>query len=293
MLNIKEISTAKPGFEELKAILLPFSYNITGDFMEAEDIVQEVLTKHFMVLDPSIVNPKHYLIRAVINRSINEKKMLRTRMEDYRGRWLPTPILTEDSIYREVDRKKILHYSLLVLLERLNAKERAVFILKETFDFEHEEIAEILGIKVDHSRQLLKRAKEKISHLATPTVQTKSNSVPFLEDLVEAISKSDIARTKLLLSKDVQCMSDGGKVKAARNMLTGPDRVSRFLKAVYGKYYPEGAEWRIVEINFHPAIVFTLNGQLFRCIIFDIKEDVVQKIFIVVNPDKLQRLKLQ
>ena len=292
MLNIKDLSAAKSGFEELKAILLPFAYNITGDFLAAEDIVQEVLTKHFLVLDPAIKNPKHYLIRAVINRSINEKKLLRTKMEDYRGRWLPTPILTEDSIYREVDRKKILHYSLLVLLERLNAKERAVFILRETFDFEHEEIGEILGIKVDHSRQLLKRAKEKISHQTRSSIQTKSKSAPLLEDLVDAISKSDIARTKLLLSKDVQCMSDGGKVKAADNILTGQDRVSKFLKAIYGKYYPEGAEWRFVEINFHPAIVFMLDEKVFRCIIFDIQDDVVQKIFIVVNPDKLQQLKL-
>ncbi len=290
MLNIKDLSTAKLGFEELKAILLPFAYNITGDFLAAEDIVQEVLTNHFLVLDPAIKNPKHYLIRAVINRSINEKKLLRTKMEDYRGRWLPSPILTEDSIYRDVDRKKILHYSLLVLLERLNAKERAVFILKETFDFEHEEISEILGIKVDHSRQLLKRAKEKISHQTRSSIQTKSKSAPFLEDLVEAISKSDIARTKLLLSKDVQCMSDGGKVKAAHNILTGQDRVSKFLKAIYGKYYPEGAEWRIVEINFHPAIVFMLGEKVFRCIVFDIHDDVVQKIFIVVNPDKLRQL---
>lgn len=292
MLRTKELLSVKSGFEEFKAILLPFAYNITGDFMAAEDIVQEVLTKYLLVPNPAVESPKHYLIRAVINRSINEKKLLRTRMEDYRGRWLPTPILTEDNIYREVDRKKILHYSLLVLLERLNAKERAVFILKETFDFEHEEIAEILGIKVDHSRQLLKRAKEKISHQKTTSIPPKSKSVPFLENLVEAISKSDIPRTKLLLSKDVQCMSDGGKVKAARNMLTGQDHVSKFLKAIYGKYYPEGAEWQIVEINYHPAIVFTLNGKIFRCIIFDIREDVVQQVFIVVNPDKLKLLKL-
>ena len=291
MLHTKDLSSVKSGFEDFKAILLPFAYNITGDFMAAEDIVQEVLTIHFLVLNPAVENPKNYLIRAVINRSINEKKLLRTRMEDYRGRWLPTPILTEDSIYREIDRKKILQYSLLVLLERLNAKERAVFILKETFDFEHDEIGDILGIKPDNSRQLLKRAKEKISHLTGPSIQPKSESEPLLKDLVEAISKSDIPRTKLLLSKDVQCMSDGGKVKAARNMLTGQDSVSKFLKAVFGKYYPEGAEWQFVEINFNPAILFTLNKKIFRCIVFEINEDVVQKIFIIVNPDKLQQLK--
>lgn len=293
MINVKGLTPSVASrFEEYKAILLPFAYNITGDFMAAEDIVQEVLTKHLLVSDPNIQNPKHYLIRSVINRSINEKKMLRARMEDYRGRWLPAPILTEESIYRVADRDKILHYSLMVLLERLSAKERAVFILKETFDFEHEEIADILSIKADHSRQLLKRAKEKISPVSQKRAQTTSTDGQLLQQLVEAISTSDVARTKFLLSRDVQCVSDGGKVKAARNMLSGHDRVTKFLKAIYGKYYPEGAAWKIAEINFHPAILFILNGKVFRCIVFELKDEVIQKIFIVVNPDKLQQLKV-
>lgn len=280
------------GFEKYKPLLMPFAYNITGDFMAAEDIVQEVLTKHFTVSDPSIKNQKSYLIRAVINRSINEKKMLRTRMEEYRGRWLPAPVLTEDSIYRGADREKILHYSLLVLLERLSAKERAVFILKETFDFEHEEIADILSIKTDHSRQLLKRAKEKISPMTGKRAPANPGNGRFLRELVQAISTSDIAKTKVLLSEDVQCVSDGGKVRAARNMLSGHDRVFKFLKAIYGKYFPEGAAWQIVEINFHPAILFTLNNKVFRCIVFELKNGVAKKIYIIVNPDKLQQLKL-
>lgn len=290
MIHVRNLQSPETGFEDYKAILLPFAYNITGDFMAAEDIVQEVLTNHLLVSDPAIENPKHYLIRAVINRSINEKKMLRTRMEDYRGRWLPSPVLTEEIVYRGADREKILHYSLLVLLERLNAKERGVFILKETFDFEHDEIADILGIKPDHSRQLLKRAKEKISPSTGKRGHPNASNVQFLQELIEAISTSDVGRTKLLLSQDVQCVSDGGKVKAARNMLTGQDRVTKFLKAIYGKYYPEGAAWQIVEINFHPAILFTLNNVVFRCIVFELKEGVVQNIFIIVNPDKLRKL---
>ncbi|HET6541319.1 MAG TPA: sigma factor-like helix-turn-helix DNA-binding protein, partial [Chryseolinea sp.] len=139
-----------------QAMLLPFAYNVTGDFMAAEDIVQEVLNQHFLNSRDHIENPDHYLIRSVINRAINQKNLLRNKMEQYPGRWLPAPVVTEEGIYAGADRARILHYSLLVLLERLNAKERAVFILKETFDFTHEEIAEILNINTEHSRQLFK-----------------------------------------------------------------------------------------------------------------------------------------
>lgn len=277
--------------DEYKAMLLPFAYNITGDFLAAEDIVQEVLTNHVLASGPDIENPKHYLIRSVINRSINEKKLLRNKMEDYRGKWLPSPILTEESIYAGADREKILHYSLLVLLERLSAKERAVFILKETFDFEHEEIADILKIKTDHSRQLLKRGKEKIVPPDGERFQAKPGNEKLIQQLAEAISTSDVDRTKSLLSADVQCMSDGGsKMRAARNLLTGQERVSKFLKALYGKYFPEGATSQFVHMNFHPAIVFKLHGKVFRCVVFEIEENVIQKIYIIVNPDKLQHL---
>jgi RNA polymerase sigma-70 factor (ECF subfamily) len=278
-------------FDKYKALLLPFAYNITGDVLAAEDIVQEVVTNHVLKADPALEDPRRYLVRSVINRSINEKKMLRRKKEDYRGKWLPAPVLTEDSIYADADREKILQYSLLVLLERLTPRERAVFILKETFDFEHEEIADILKIKTDHSRQLLKRGKKKILPLPPARPQFHRSNNQLLMKLVEAISTSDVALTKKLLSDDVQCMSDGGtQMKAARNLLTGHDRVSKFLKAIYGKYYLEGTTTEIVQLNFHPAILFRRNDKVFRCIVFELDEEIIKKIFIIVNPDKLAQL---
>jgi RNA polymerase sigma factor (sigma-70 family) len=276
---------------QYRSMLLSFAYNITGDWLSAEDIVQDVLNHHILTDDGKIENPKHYLIRSVINRSINEKKLLRNRMEQYRGAWLPTPVLTEESIYRSADREKILHYSLLVLLEHLTAKERAVFILKETFDFKHEEIAAALDIKVEDSRQLLKRSKEKIPVQGARAGKVNQQKKDMLRQLTDAISSGDVERTKRLLSADVQCVSDGGtKVRAARKLLTGQDRVSKFLKAIYGKYYPDGATSDVAEINHYPAILFKREGKVFRCIVFEMDKDAIKNVFIVVNPDKLQHL---
>jgi len=266
-------------FSHYQAILFPFAYNITGDAMAAEDIVQEVLNNQLLASSGEVKNPKHYLIRSVINRSINEKKLLRNKRE-YRGKWLPVPVLTEENIYAGADREKILHYSLLVVLEKLSAKERAVFILKETFDFEHDEIAGLLKIKVDHSRQLLKRAKEKILPHATKTGKITLQNQQLLQQLKEAISSSDI-----------ECTSDGGsKVRAARNILVGKDPVSKFLRAIYGKYFPEGATSQFATVNHHPAIVFSLDKKIFRCMVLEIEDEVIRKVFIIVNPDKLQHL---
>lgn len=279
--------------QHYQSLLFPFAYNITGDLMASEDIVQEVLTHHMTRPVEHIENPEGYLVRSVVNKAINQKNLLRTRMEQYPGQWLPTPVLTEESMYKAADRDAIIHYSLLVLMERLNPKERAVFILKETFDYAHEEIAGILKITADHSRQLLKRSKEKISMPKGPVTSPKEASKILLSQLADAITSADLEQAKKLLSDDVSCIADGGpSISASRNILEGPDHVSKLLKAIYGKYLPENARSSFAVINHLPALVFTLNGVIFRCIIFEIEENIIQKIFVMVNPDKLKKLEL-
>ncbi|HEX6226252.1 MAG TPA: sigma-70 family RNA polymerase sigma factor [Chryseolinea sp.] len=283
-LEAKELNAK---FYRYQSMLFPFAYNITGDFMAAEDVVQEVLNHHFLNPAEHIEKPDHYLIRSVINRAINQKSLLRSRMEKYPGKWLPSPVLTEEGIYAEADRDKILHYSLLVLMEQLNPKERAVFILKETFDFNHEEIADVLNINTDHARQLLKRGRKKIDRQAIRPARALKESQPLLQQLAEAISAADIERTKRLLAKDVESVSDGGpNMRAARKVLVGQERVSKFLKAVFGKYHPEGATATFTIVNHYPALVFRLQGKIFRCIVFETVKHTITKIFIVLNPDK-------
>lgn len=277
--------------QRYQAKLLPFAYNIIGDFMEAEDIVQEVLNHHFLTAPQHIDNPDHYLVRSVINRAINQKNLLRNRMEQYPGKWLPTPVFTEESIYTDIDKSCILNYSLLVLLEHLNPIERAVFILKETFDFSHIEIGDLLDINPENSRQLLKRSKEKIRKDNTESVALTAASRSLLHQLTEAILAVDIEKATKLLMSDVQCTSDGGShVSAAKKVIIGQERVYKFLKAIYGKYLPNFAVTHFTTINHQPSILFRLHGKVFRCIVFEMKNEVIQKVFVIVNPEKLQRL---
>lgn len=278
-------------FEKYQSLLFPFAYNITGDSMASEDIVVEVLNHHLMVNNTAILDPKSYLIKAVVNKAINQKQLLRTRKELYPGFWLPTPVMTADIIYDAADKDKVIEYSLLVLMEQLTPRERAVFILKETFDFSHEEIAELLKIKADSSRQLLKRSKEKIQGHETKPTSLNSSSRNLLTDLTQAILDADIEKAKMLLTGDVQFISDGGPaVRASRNMLVGPDRVFKMLQAIYGKYSPEGQTTRLTELNHVPAILFLVDGVVFRTVLFRVNEGRVENVFVVVNPDKVRKL---
>src|SRR5579859_4509559 len=145
--------------KEYQDILFPYAYNILGSAEDARDAIQDVLTKYYAEPREGVTNEKAYLVKSVINQAINKKQ--RRRLIPQPEEWLPEPVATE-SADANVYLKDILSYSLLVLLEKLNAKERAVFILKESFDYDHEEMAEILGITEEHSRKLLSRAKSKL-----------------------------------------------------------------------------------------------------------------------------------
>lgn len=278
-------------FSDWQSRLLPYAYNILGDSMEAEDVVQEVLSHYLLNPADHIQKPLHYLVKSVINRSITEKKKIQVRKEKYRGEWLPAPVSTEEGIYRHADRNSIINYSLLLLLERLNAKERAAFILKETFDFAHHEIADVLETSEENSRQLYKRARKKLEPDIDGVLTMSPESKATIESLTDAILQADVDRLKLLLSNDVRSISDGGeKVKAARNIISGKDHVAKFLQAIYGKYLVPNTKYQFTTLNRLPAILFRSDGKVYRCMLFDIQENVIQGIYIVVNPDKLHAL---
>src|SRR6187431_2262825 len=137
--------------------LLTYSYNITGSYEDARDIVQDALEKYIHLDKSRIDNEVSYLNRMVINLSINFRQK-HIRHTTY-GVWLPEPIPT-DTVESPLVREQTASYTLLVLMEALNVKERAVFVLKEAFNYSHDEIATALDISADNSRQLYSRAKK-------------------------------------------------------------------------------------------------------------------------------------
>jgi RNA polymerase sigma-70 factor (ECF subfamily) len=145
--------------KDYQSILFPYAYNIPGSAEDARDAVQDVLYKYLAGQNKDVDNEKAYLIKAVINQSINLKD--KNRKVRYGDKWLPEPIATEETD-KAVQLNDIAAYSLLILLEKLNPKERAVFILKEGFGYAHEEIAEVLSSTPESSRQLLSRARRKL-----------------------------------------------------------------------------------------------------------------------------------
>jgi len=273
--------------DTLQRLLTTYAYNILGSVEDAQDVVQDAYLKFMQADTSAIENKKAYMVRTVINLSINAKKRQQKIRAAYPGEWFPEPVATEraDSF---VNRKEILSYSLMVLLEKLNAKQRAVFILKEAFDYDHEEIASVLNITTEHSRKLLSRAKlqlQKDDDNDTPVV-----SMDYVDKYLSVIHNADMQQLEEMLYNDIVSVSDGGgKVAAAINPVLGKEAVIKFITGIYKKFYSNTA-FKKTFINHQPALLFYHEGRLVTCQIFSFREDRIDHVYLMRNPDKLKLL---
>jgi RNA polymerase sigma factor (sigma-70 family) len=273
--------------DELRPLLTTYAYNILGTLEEAKDIVQDAFVK-FMDIDGSKIDDKrNYLIRTVINLSINAKKRQQKLVTEYPGPWLPEPVATEKADAGIVQ-KEVLSYSLMVLMEKLNVRQRAVFILKEAFDYEHEEIAEVLEISVENSRKLLSRAKEQLQK--GKKITRKPAETNQLDKFLAAIQQGNTQQLEQLFHDEIVLLSDGGgKAIAATRPLVGIKAVTGFLVGVYTKFYQDARIEKGV-VNHEPALFYYLDKELVTCQIFSIRNGQIDNFYFMRNPDKLKEL---
>lgn len=272
----------------LRKKLFPYAYNILGNIDDCQDVIQEVIIKFNEKEVGSISNQNAYLIRSVINRSLNlKKKNDRERQQKIR---LPEPIVTNQS-ESKIELEEILNYSILVLLDNLNTKERAVFLLKEAFDYEHVEIAEILEISADNSRQILTRAKKKLKLRKPEITSSSAKDRKYIERYVCAIRKGDVKTLEQMLSDEVQVLADAGnKLQAIAEQTSGIDNTIKLMTYVYENIQKD-LEIKIEEVNHQSALLFYRGTTLINCQIFELNaEGKITSIFSVVDPDKLMKI---
>ena len=178
----------------------------------------------------------------------------------------------------------------LVLLERLTPVERAVFLLREVFDYEYGEIAHIVGKSEANCRQIARRARESVAAQRPRFETSAAQEERLMDSFLEACSDGDMEGLLALLSEDVILWSDGGgKVRAALNPIYGPEKVSRFLLGILGKT-PSGFSTRMARVNGHPGVIGYVGGQPMSAVALETSVDRIRTIRIVVNPEKLENI---
>lgn len=276
--------------EDIRNLLTTYAYNILGSYEDAKDIVQDAYLKFYKIEDnDSIENKKSYLVRTVINLAINLKKRKNKLLSQYPGEYLPEPVATEKADTNIV-RQDILSYSLMVLLDKLNAKQRAVFILKEAFEYDHKEISELLHITEENSRRMLSRAKKELKN--PRMVVNPAGHKADIEKYLQVIYNGDVEELENLLHDDISIISDGGgKVPALMRPLYGKSPVAKFLVGIFRKFYSRtDTQVQKTNINHQPGLLLYKNEELSVCQVFEFDNGNISRIYFVRNPDKLRSL---
>ncbi|MEV6011066.1 RNA polymerase sigma factor SigJ [Streptomyces sp. NPDC051976] len=293
-----------------RELLFSVVYNLLGSVSDTEDVLQETwLAWARRVRQPmaeEIDNPRAYLVRIAVNQALARQASISRRRETYIGPWLPEPLITQTPEVLEgaesadaaesAMRNESVSMALLVVLETLTPLERAVFVLHEVFGYAHTEIAEILGRSPSAIRQLAHRAREHVQarrprYQADPRLQQQVT-----ERFVAAALGGDLNALMSLLAPDVTMWTDGGgKVRSALRPVSGRENVARMLNGYASSRLPDALDIRYRQVNGDPSAVVFSGDSPYAVMVMDLnpQNDQVTDIYLVTNPDKLSRVRLE
>ena len=281
-----------PAFQEHRSLLFGIAYRMLGRVSEAEDIVQEVWLR-WQKQDPAAIqSPKAWLVAATTRLCIDQLRSARREREEYYGVWLPEPLmpLAEGDPGRSAELADSLSMAFMLMLESLGPAERAVFLLREVFDRDYDEIAAIVGKSEANCRQIVRRAKEHLEVKPKAPTPPTAQARKLVEEFLAAAASGKMESVLALLAEESNVYSDGGgKVKAAGRAILGADHASRFLLGIWPRFMT-GVDVRHVDINGSPGVTVGKDGRIDYALSFEIAGDRVQNIYIVCNPDKLRHL---
>ncbi len=279
-------------FNQHRPLLFSIAYRMLGTVMDAEDMVQETFLRWQQVPEQDVHSPKAFLSSIITRLCIDRLRSARVQREQYVGMWLPEPLVTQqvDDPAKMVELADSLSTAFLLLLETLSPTERAVFLLREIFDYDYDEIGQIVHKSPVNCRQIVRRARQTLAAKRPRFSPSPQQQEQLVTQFLHACTKGNMQGLLSLLAEDITVYSDGGgKVQAARTPIHGPALVIRFLLGISSKQTPNYSV-RVTNINGQTGILRYRDGLPQSAITFDIADERIQAIYIVVNPDKLTRI---
>ncbi|QBD75963.1 RNA polymerase sigma-70 factor [Ktedonosporobacter rubrisoli] len=227
-------------FQQHKSLLFSIAYHMLGSVMDAEDCVQEAFLQWYIAEQEEFVeNPKAYLSTIVTRRCIDRLRSAKTQRETYVGLWLPEPLVATTDPFERWELNESLSLAFLLLLERLSPIERAVYILRQVFDYDYAEIAPIVGKSAENCRQIMHRARRHLpafpDHMPVLHAQHRQVFTKFFQ----AWMNGDMEGLLQVLADEIVLHTDGGgKVRTILHPLYGPGQVTRYLFGLQQKVFP-------------------------------------------------------
>jgi RNA polymerase sigma-70 factor (ECF subfamily) len=294
-------------FQSYRPLLFSIAYRMLGSANEAEDVLQDAYLRFAGAQARSEATPtqvrslKAYLSTIVTRLCLDRLKAARAVREQYLGPWLPEPVLThDDDAQGDAERHESITLAFLVLLEALTPQERAVFLLREVFEYEYAEIAEMLSLSAANCRQLFHRARSRVAEGRPRFRPAPERQRQLVERFLAATQHGDLQALTSMLAHDATFTADGGgKVPSARRPVHGRDAVARLViglarraeQALHTAF--ANLRFDITEVNGEPALLLWVQERLETVFVYSIVDDRVTAIRALRNPEKLVYIRRQ
>ena len=281
---------ATEAFLAHRNLLFTVAYEMLGSAADAEDVLQETWLRWAGVDLGTVENQRAYLVRITTRQALARLRTLGRRRESYVGPWLPEPLLTAPDVAEDVELADSVSMAMLLVLETLTPTERAVFVLREVFAVEYDEIADAVDKTPAAVRQIAHRAREHIASRRPRGIASPAETRSALDAFQRAVETGDLQGLLDILAPDVVFLGDGGGIKqAVPRPVVGADKVARLLAAGVGRVAGE-ASMRPAQVNGYPALVIRFDGELDTVVAVRIDDGLVTGLYAVRNPEKLSHM---
>ena len=286
-------------FEGARARLEAIAYRLLGSATDAEDAVQDTFLRWQAADRELIETPEAWLTKVLTNLCLNRLTSARARRETYVGQWLPEPVLAGDRMLGPsdtVEQRESVSIAMLMLMERLSARERVVYVLREAFGYSHGEIAEVLDLTESNCQQIYRRAKQHLSADRRRVAVDAAAARKIVEEFLAAALSGRTDELVRMLTDDAVHVGDGGGVVFSLPLpITGALRVARFLR---GLVEPSAAKWEMIGgrpvlyaavANGAPALVLVVGDRVATVVTLDVTSAGIAAVHTQANPGKLDR----
>lgn len=281
------LDVATEVFAEHRNLLFTIAYEMLGSAVDAEDAVQETWLRWTAVDLETVRDRRAYLARIVSRQALTQLRTLGRRKEAYVGPWLPEPLVITPDVADDVVLADSVSTAMLLVLETLKPTERAVFVLREVFAFDYDEISEVVDKSQAAVRQIAHRARGHVADRRPREAVTDAEADEVVDAFQRALQTGDLQSLLDKLAPDVVLISDGGGVKqAVLKPLKGARRVGKLLGAGFGELGSR-VSGRRARVNGRPAFLLHLDGRLDTVITMRIEGGQITGLYAVRNPEKL------
>ncbi|GGM79377.1 RNA polymerase sigma24 factor [Lentzea pudingi] len=283
------MDAATDTFVSHRNLLFTIAYEMLGSAADAEDVLQETWLRWVGVDHATVENDRAYLVRIVTRQALGRLRTLGRRKESYVGSWLPEPLLTTPDVAEDVELADSVSMAMMLVLETLTPTERAVFVLRDVFDVDYDEIATAVGKNPAAVRQIAHRARSHVAARRPREVVTQAASREALAAFQRATETGDLQALLDLLAPDVVFLGDGGGVKqAVPRPVVGSSKVARMILG--GLLKVTGWSMEPAQVNGCPALVVRFGGELDTVIAVRVEDGRISGLYAVRNPAKLSHM---